>query len=493
MTNPLMLAAGAPATGEMSMGDVEALQKALTAGYGTDVSTLTGGGALRIQSLDTVMQSTIQENAHFRLFNKLAKGRPGGTVDEWTEQNSVGGFLGGTTNSETGAIASATGNYNRRVGMVKYLMTQRQVSLVQTLQKAIADSEAIEYNNGALQLLSDAEYLLFEGNSAVVPTEFDGIYAQMAQGVATGQVDGANVIDMGATPLNSIVPINQASAQIRRYGNFGTATDIFFNQEVQADFDNGLDPAFRVPLSSVGDNGTKIGAPVVGIRTSGGPIATQEDVFIRNDTMLQPFEVIYPTTAALQAGLQPAAVAGVAASDASSAFAAAHAGNYYYLVTGVNAAGQSTGKVSAQVAVAAGQSVTLTITKSAGGQETGYVVYRSRLNGGASVAGSVPGQGSDFREMVRIGMAGATTTYVDQNRDIPGCTKAFVLNMTPGATAITWRQLLPMLKFALYPTNAAVIPWAQLLFGYLRISKRKHHVLIKNILPTSAVWRPFGV
>ena len=58
-------------------------------------------------------------------------------------------------------------------------MTQRQVSLVQTLQRAIADSEAIEYNNGALQLLSDAGYLLFEGDSTVIPTEYDGVYAQM--------------------------------------------------------------------------------------------------------------------------------------------------------------------------------------------------------------------------------------------------------------------------------------------------------------------------
>ncbi len=492
MIDPMMLTAGAT-TGSMAASDVDELMKALTAGYGTDVSQLTGGGALRIQSLDTVMQSTIQSNKHFVLFNKLAKPKAGATVDEWTEQNSVGGFLGGTTNSETGNIAQATGSYNRRVGLVKYLMTQRQVSLVQTLQRAIADSEAIEYENGALQLLSDAEYLMFEGDSSVVPSEYDGIYAQIVSGVATGQVDGGNVIDMQASPMNSIQPMNLASAQIRRYGNFGVATDAFFNQDVQADFDNGLDPAFRVPLTSVADNGTKLGAPVVGIRTSGGPIATNEDVFIRNGDMKQPFEIQYPTVAPGNSALQPTAVTGTPASNASSMFGAAQAGNYYYYVTGMNSAGQSAGLVSAQVAVAAGQAVTITITRSAGAQETGYVISRSRLNGGNSVAGSVPGDGSDFREMLRVPVGGATTTYVDQNRDIPGTTKAFVLNMQSGMHAITWRQLLPMIKFPLYPTVSAVIPWAQLLFGYLRISKRKQHVVFKNILPTSAVWRPFNV
>ncbi len=59
-------------------------------------------------------------------------------------------------------------------------------------------------------------------------------------------------------------------------------------------------------------------------------------------------------------------------------------------------------------------------------------------------------------------------------------------------TAMDWRQFLPMCKFPLYPTNAAVVPWAQLLFGYLRITKRKHHVVIKNILPNGALFRPFN-
>jgi hypothetical protein len=50
-----------------------------------------------------------------------------------------------------------------------------------------------------------------------------------------------------------------------------------------------------------------------------------------------------------------------------------------------------------------------------------------------------------------------------------------------------------MMKFTLYPTVSATIPWAQLLFGYLRMAKRKHHAVIKNILPGSQAWRPFNV
>ena len=114
------IGAGQSTTGEIGGTALQELQKALTAGYGTDVSTLQGGGALRIQSLDKTMQATIQENKHFKLFNELAKTGAGATVDEWTEQSGIGGFLGGSTNTETGVIDESTGTYARRVGLVKY-------------------------------------------------------------------------------------------------------------------------------------------------------------------------------------------------------------------------------------------------------------------------------------------------------------------------------------------------------------------------------------
>jgi hypothetical protein len=470
-------------SGMADLTAIAELQKALTAGYGTDVSTLTGGAALRVQSLDTTMQAVIQENEDFKLFNKLSKMKAGATVDEWTEQNGIGGFLGGSTNTETGAIANATGGYARKVGLVKFLSTQRQVSLVQTLQTAIADSEATEYANGALQLLTDVEFLSFEGDSSVVPTEFDGIQAQLVAGIYTGDVQAGNIIDLRAAPLNSITAINNAAAQVRKFGNFGRLSDIFLPPSVQADLDSSLDPAFRVALTGQA-NSVSLGTPVTMLNVSGGKIAVNEDVFIRENDLLSPFQVNYPSFAAAQAALAPTSVTPVASSNASSLFGAGQAGNYYWLVTGINASGQSTGVITAQVAVAAGQGVALTIAASAGLLETGYVIYRSRMNGT-----NAP---SDFRQMARIPRTGASTVYTDINYDIPGTTKAYLLDMRPAQTAITWRQLLPMMRFDLYPTNQAVIPWAQLLFGYLRMSKRKHHAVIKNILPVGATWKPFG-
>lgn len=465
--------------GQMAMDQLESLNKALTAGYGTDVAGLEGGAALRIQSLDKTLMAVVQENKHFVLFNSLAKSNAGATVDEWTEQSGIGGFLGGSTNSELGIINEATGEYARRTGFVKYLMTKRQVSLVQTLQGAIAESEAIEQQNGAKQLLSDAEFLCFEGDEDVVGTEFPGIYKQMRD---LNSAD--HIIDAEGGSLSSVNSIITAAAVIGGFGNFGTPTDLFVSPLTGADMDQNFDPAYRVALPNGQE--AKRGTPIRGIVTSQGDVAVRRDVFIREEKLLAPFQTLSAkhASAASANNFTPAGAAGVAAPDASSKFGAAHAGNYYYFVTGVNEKGESVGATSAQVAVAAGDKVTLTITASVSGEETGYVIYRSQKNGGNAA--------TDFRMMDRVGKAGATTVYVDLNREIPGTTKAYMLNMTSGDSAITWRQLLPMMKFPLATTNQAVIPWAQLLFGYLRITKRQHHVVIKNIVPSGATWKPFG-
>lgn len=466
--------------GVLGGNEFDELRKALEAGYGSDMSALTGGGALRLQSLDKTLMAVIQENRHFALFNRLAKSDAIATVDEWTEQSGVGGFPGGTTNTETGNIRQDQGKYARRVALVKYLMTRCEVSVVQSVQTTQVNSIDIENANGTKRLLTDAEYLSFEGDADVVETEFDGIFKQI---VSLNSAD--HIIDAEAQSLNSIHSVLDATATISKFGNFGRPTDIFYSKMTQADFDKGLDPAYRVPLPSVSDGGLKIGAPVIGIRTSEGDVATHSDVFIFDEDRQKPFSVLYPTVATANAANKPATVGAVAgAGGADSKWGAGHAGDFYYAVAGVNKDGQSTLTKSAQVAVAQGQQVTLTIDESAGGEETGYAIFRSRKDGTDA--------DSDVRLVARIPKDGAQTTWVDKNRDIPGTSKAYVMNLSPSDMAVTWRQLLPLTKFDLFPTLQAVIPWALLMFGYLRVAKRQHVVVIKNVLPDGAKWRPFG-
>jgi hypothetical protein len=259
--------------------------------------------------------------------------------------------------------------------------------------------------------------------------------------------------------------------------------------DVQVDLNNNLDPAFRWNAQNVQD--IKIGTHVEGIRLQSGILKTNMDTFIGYDDfpMSKPFEVTWPEAASNNNAFKPAAVAVVAtADDTASQFTVPRAGNYYYAVAGIGAGGQGQSTIlkSGQIAVAAGKKAVITIDSSVAGTESGYAIYRGRLNGTDAA--------DDLRLMTVIPKAGAQTVYTDLNRDIPGTTKVPLLNMGRAADAIGWRQFQPMTKIPL-PFGVGGVPvysWFQFLFGYLRITKPKHHGYVKNILPTNAKWRPFG-
>jgi hypothetical protein len=470
---------------------VAELMKALTASnYQTDVATLTDGGALGIQSLDSAMKAVVQEQEHFVLFKQLATTNATNIVDEYVRKNGIGGFLGGSTNTQMGVVRTATGDYSRESGLVKFLMTLRQVGYVGAISNNIASMESEEEINGALQLMTDAEYLLFHGNAAACPTEYDGFFRTLDLEIAAGNMPADHVIDLQATPLDSVEPITAIGASVAKYGNWGRVTDMYLPLDVQTDINNSLDPAFRWS-SQPSNQPIAIGTHVEGIRLQNGVLKTNMDTFIQYDghPMSMPFQVTWPTEAAANLFV-PAGVAGAPAGNAASQFTAARAGNYFYAVAGIGAAGQGQSQVlvSAQVAVAAGDGVTLTIQPSAAGGESGYAIYRSRQGGTNTVA--------DMRLMCVVPRAagGGNTTYVDLNRDIPGTSKVPLINMAKGSDAIGWRQFNPMTKIPL-PFGVGGIPvysWFQFLFGYLRITKPRHHGYVTNVLPRNATWRPHG-
>lgn len=468
--------------GDMSTDELAQLQKSLEAGYGSEMSNLTGGSALRIQSLDTTLQATVQDNEHFALFNALPKPKATAVLDEWTEQSSIGGFEGDSFNDQDGAAAEANGEYARRVGRVKYLTTYRKIPIVLSTQNNIVDPVATEQVNGAKQLLTSIEFSLFEGDEAVTPKAFDGI-AKQIEGL--GSVD--HVINMDGQALDKVDPVMKAAETVFGFGNFGKITDLYIPPSVQTDLNNKLDPAFRVALDN-SPNSITYGTHVRGIQTSWGAVATRNDVFIRDEKRKQPFQLRGGQHAAIATKndtFKPASAAGVAAAGSpASKWKASRAGEYRYAVTGINHNGESTAVVSDAVTVAANGKVTLTIGRSSSQAETGYVIYRSRQD-------VVTGELSDMRELARVPVAGATTTYVDECQSIPGSTNAYALNLSASDHAIAWRQFLPMLKIPMAAVNSPIIPWLQMICGYLRITKRNQHVLIKNIVPLGASWRPF--
>lgn len=474
---------GFSVAGEMGNDQLAQLQKSLTAGYESDMQDLQGGSALRIQSLDTTLQATVQDNQHFALFNALPKPKATAVLDEWTEQSDIGGFLGDSFNDQDGAADETHGIYERMVGKVKYMTTYRKVPIVLQSQNNIQDAVSLETVNGSKQLLSSIEFTLFEGNDLVSPKAFPGIRQQIES------LDSPDhILDMRGASLDSADPIMKAAETVFGYGNFGKVTDLFLPPSVQTDLNTNLDPAFRVALDN-SPNSIAYGTHVRAIQTSYGAIATKNDVFIRDEKMMRPFQLrnsLHAERAVQNANIKPAAMTAVAGSGGSDSYwEGSHAGDYVYFVTGLNHKGESeaVAATAGAVTVAAGEEVTISITASAGGSETGYVLYRGRQDGSGDL--------SDCREMIRVPKSGGTTTFVDKNRDIPGTTSSFALNLSPSDHAIAWRQFLPMMKIPMAAVNSPIIPWLQMICGYLRITKRNQHVVIKNIVPRSAAWKPF--
>jgi hypothetical protein len=474
---------GAPGIPDFIYTDPAEFHKAVTAGYGTDVAGLTGGGALRLQSIEATLLATIPQQKHFVAWRKINQSNATATSDEFTVYNAIGGYPGSAFNSELGEIAESQGDFARKTLSIKYLMSRRQVSKVQQSQKTLVDTIANQKVDATLELLQSVEWGIFYGDASVLALEFDGLFK-----LILGVNDADLIIDAAGKGLsymaNEVVALSGAIAS---QGRFGDATDVFCSIAVKnQEFDQKVAPAVRIPLNQgAGQKSYDIGTPLRGIQTTQGPVELNPDVYIEEGR--PPWEARGTLFASriTAAGLTaPTVDAPVAAPASGSKFVTSQAGNYYYGVESVGKLGRSTTVVSAQVAVVAGDGVTIVINHPSDANVTGFFIHRSRRNGTNAKA--------DLREMIRIPRAsGSTTTYVDKNADVPGTSPVFVVNLAPGQEALTVRRLLPLTQFPLYPTNTATVPWAVLLFCALRMGKEKHHGIIRNVLPNGAAWQPF--
>jgi hypothetical protein len=373
---------------------------------------------------------------------------------------------------------------------VKLMAQLRQVGHVLDNTKNIISAVASEERNGALGILTDAEYQILHGNAAACPVHFDGIFTQIDAEIAAGRMGSDHIINLDGAALNSVDPFVKLQATIKKYGSWGTLTDAILSTGVQGDLNMSIDPAFRWTPDNT--NNPMIGTHVDAIRLSGGRLTVKEDTFLADGEfpMSKPFELAYSAVAASNSAIVPASVTcTLGALDSASMFDAARVGTYYYAVAAIDGDGKGYSAVVKSAAfstLTTGKKVTVTIAASTAGTETGYAVYRSRMGGTNAT--------DDFRLMAVIPKSGATTVYTDLNRDIPGTVSVPCLNMNPSDDAIGWRQFHPMSKIEL-PFGVGgvmVYSWFQFMYGYLRITKPKHHGYIKNILPSNATWKPFA-
>jgi hypothetical protein len=223
--------AGYTGFGEMPLAAVDELQKALTAGSGTDSASFSNGRSLVVESLENTLMTTTFSSEDIVLWKMLKSSPVFAVVDEWVEKSDYGSRYGVAV-SETGNPGARDSTYARRVGQVKFYRVQRELSHVMTLVRSIVDAEAEEQIDGTMLLLQALEEALFFGDSSILPVEIDGIQKIIK---TNGSAD--NVLDVRGAIQET--HFKEACKIIR--GHFGIPTDLFLSLSNQEDVDSIMD------------------------------------------------------------------------------------------------------------------------------------------------------------------------------------------------------------------------------------------------------------
>jgi hypothetical protein len=454
--------AGLSGFGMSSASEVDELNKALSTGStvatgGASVSN-TGGGVLRVESLEATLRVLTFTLANIKLWKKIPKLPAFSTVEEYNVLSDYGADAGAFT-SEGALPESQDSTYTRKSALVKFLGTTREVSHPATLVRpAHGNVIALETTNGAIWLVERIEQALFKARSDMNALAFDGIDKQILDGAgittpwSTDPATVPQVVDLRGAALTEESLEQAANAIVEAYG---VPTDLFLAPRAMSDLSKAFYPKERVNLPYPTEG--RVGLAVTSMITSAGQIEFNSDVFLRmgrNGNKAAPASAT--STKAPTYSAAPVLTVGAFGSTGSK-FTAADAGTYTYALTAANEYGESAALSSpaGQALSSAGTFSALSWTAgtaSGGTVAKSWRIYRSVLVNGVMSA--------DMQLMVEIPVA--TTSYNDKNWFIPGCGRAYMYQNN--VNNYSFRQLAPMMKIPL-ATIAASIRWMQLLYG----------------------------
>jgi hypothetical protein len=446
----------------MSQGELEDLNKALTAGNSINNpgSSPGEGFPLRVESLERTLKNVTYRMEHLRLFKAISKIPAYNTVEEHNVISSYGqgeeGFV-----AEDQLPEEDDTTYDRKYAQVKFLGTTRKVTHVMSMIKpAHGNVIANETVSGTMWLLKVLERSLFYANSGLSSLQFDGYEKLIGD-----NAPAANIIDMRGQPLDEDVLID-AALTISDAPNFGVPTHVHLNPKVKADLVKTFFPKGRYDVGA-GTKGNMVGLDIDGFTSPAGDISFEPNVFITDGGG--------PTAAVGDASKRPGnptiSTAATTPVDAGSLFGADDAGSYFYKITAHNDFGHSDPVAvdAGAIAIAAGDKMTFGVTPAAAGVKW-YQLYRTAKGGAVGTTRLIA-------RIPNVSGAGAQTVD-DLNATLPGTTSAFMWQQNQ--EVMNWKQLAPMLKIPL-ATIGPAIRWMQLIYGVPVLYAPGKTVLVKNI------------
>jgi hypothetical protein len=439
-------------------GNASDLSKALEAGY--QISSQTGGSALRVESLEGSLKVVTYSAHHIKFWKKIPKSPAYSTVEEYNQLIDYGSSAFAFV-AEGELPPTQDTNYARRTQLIKFIGTTREVTHPMTVvHPAHGDVIALENQNGILWLLERIENSLFKGDSNLA---FDG-EAEQWDGM-DALIDPTSFIDLEGQPLQES-DIEEGANQLVE--NFSYPTDLWLGTRVASDLVKNFYPKERIQLPAP-QNGM-VGLSINSVMTQAGVMELNPDVFLKR-LPTPPAAATSANAPATPASVTSTVNTSVTNGDFNKA-AASGTNNYAYAVTAANRFGES-----APVLIGSSQDITqaqkdalrridLTVTNpsSIGSYPPEYYrVYRTKPRASGTAVGS---DLTTFSLILQIPAssqaAGGTTTVNDVNFLLPFTEIAYMGEMSP--SVLTFRQLLPMLRMDL-AVLAPAFRWMILLYG----------------------------
>jgi len=458
---------------ELELGSVSeaGLMKALSAGYGTDSASMTGGRALIPQDIEgSMINALAAKKEDFKLTALLKKKKVNSTIHEYTRRNDAGDFMNLFV-KEGGEGGNTDQSIERVTRPMKYMQTLREVTLQMQVANTLEDAMSSEKLAGTLTILKGLEHGLFHGNASAVPVQFDSVPRQILSNASR-----RNLIDLRGKKMSDSEG-ETALTEIARlvFENGGSLSHSYMPSMIASDIQLLVRDRLRFGTSD----------RQAGLVVETYPTPYSSDIKIAGaagpDKM---YRVKGPVSANGDATKRPAAptfalaVQNLTASQGRG-FLTASAGTYFYTVHAANEYGTSAGAAAASAVAANGKEIKITITPG-DTAATGFIICRSKKDAE---------DGADTREMVMITNSGAATTiYLDQDEDLPGTGEMILLSDDSVEPTAQFDQLLPLMKVDLCPTKSAVTPFLLVLFGSPDIKVPWFHGVIKNIGYTGLGW-----
>jgi hypothetical protein len=255
------------------------LEKALTTGDGIIQQGDTGGRALRVQFLHKQLEqvSFDQEDAVvMRLIPK--KKVPSNTV-EWTEFLSYGtdgdAFVGETGSDGAFGVSGSDDNFARQVQKVRYMATQRTVSLVSQLVNNIEAPMKVSEKAATLELVAKMNTAVYNADSTLSNNQFNGLKAQIKQWVNQYPQDSGILWDAAGQPIGKEM-LNDMMASLRL--KYGKPTLLIMSVQALADLQKALYPNARY---TEGISPEAMGIDTRAFKGPNGKIRFEDDPMLR--------------------------------------------------------------------------------------------------------------------------------------------------------------------------------------------------------------------